>query len=479
MTNYKNIIGREKEIKKLDKILQSKKSEFVVFYGRRRVGKTFLIREFFDNQFHFHLTGLAKAKTKMQLYNFDSSLLKHAKLQFNTVSENWLVAFQRLIHYLESIDSKEKKIIFIDELPWLDTHSSNFLSGLEHFWNHWASARKDILFIVCGSASSWMVNELINDAGGLHNRVTHKIKMEPFNLHETEQFLISKNCVLNKYQILQLYMAIGGIPFYLDAVQADKSAIQNLQELFFDDNPILKNEYFNLYRALFKKYKIYEDVVELLSTNKNGIPRNELVAKSNLNSGGTLTKVLLDLEESGFIDSYTAFDTKEKNTMYRLTDYYTNFYFKFIASKLYQGENAWINLIDNPSYRAWQGFAFEQICLDHVRQIKIKLGIEGIQSKNVTWKGSNEKNSAQIDLLIDRRDQVINLCECKFSIDKFTIDKSYAENIRQKLSIFKSSTKTKNAVFLTMITTYGVTINAYANQLMQNEIVMDDLFVAE
>jgi uncharacterized protein len=479
MNSDKNIIGRDKEIKKLDKVLQSKKSEFVAFYGRRRVGKTFLIREYFDYKFHFYLTGLAKANTKMQLYNFDASLLKHAKLQYDTASENWLVAFQRLINYIESVDNKERKIIFIDELPWLDTHGSNFITGLEHFWNHFASARKDILFIVCGSASSWMVNELINNSGGLHNRVTNKIKMEPFNLHETEQFLIAKNCVLNKYQIVQLYMVLGGIPFYLDAVQADKSAMQNIQELFFDDNAILKNEYFNLYRALFKKYKIYEDVVEILSTNKNGIPRNELVQKSNINSGGTLTKVLLDLEESGFIDAYIAYDAKEKNTIYRLTDYYTNFYFKFIASKLYQGANAWINLLDNPSYRAWQGFAFEQICLDHTKQIKIKLGIEGIQSKNVSWKGSDEKNSAQIDLLIDRRDQVINLCECKFSIDQFTIDKAYAENLRKKISIFKTATATKSSVFLTMITTYGVTINAHSNQLMQNEIVMDDLFVAE
>jgi uncharacterized protein len=476
MKKETSIIGRQKEIQKLESITKNKKSEFLAVYGRRRVGKTFLIREFFDYKFDFQISGLANADTSQQLFNFDTSLRKQSNLIFETSSSNWLIAFQRLIEHLENVNHNEKKVIFFDELPWFDTQSSDFMIGFEHFWNSWASNRKDILLIVCGSAASWMINVLINNSGGLHNRITQKMKIEPFNLQETEEMLVSKNCVLERYQIVQLYMTMGGIPYYLDAIQPDLSAIQNIQQLFFEKSGLLKNEFFNLYRSLFRKYDIYEKVVEVLSTKTVGLQRGDIIKLSGMSSGGTLTKILADLEESGFISSYTSLDNKQKNITYRLSDFYTAFYFKFIKDGKYQGENAWINMLDNPVQRTWQGFTFEQICIDHVGQIKKTLGINGIQSNNASWKGGTLEKSAQIDLLIDRRDQVINLCECKFSLDTFVIDKEYSEKLRAKINTFKDATKTKKSVFLTMISTYGVEKNKYANLLMQNEVTMDDLF---
>lgn len=470
------IIGRKKEIQKLDRITQSKKSEFLAVYGRRRVGKTFLIREYFDYAFDFQVSGLANANTQQQLFNFDTVLRKQSNLVFEGASENWLVAFQRLIKHLENKPIKNKIVLFFDELSWFDTPKSDFIMGLEHFWNSWATTRKDILLIVCGSAASWMVNILINNSGGLHNRITQKMKLEPFNLQETEEMLASKNCDLERYQIIQLYMTLGGIPYYLDAVQPHLSAPQNIQELLFDKSGLLKNEFFNLYRSLFKKYEIYENIVEVLSSKNEGLQRKEIINLSGISSGGTLTKVLADLEESGFICSYVSFDNKQKNILYRLSDYYTAFYFRFIKNGKYNGKDAWINLIDNPVQRTWQGFAFEQICLDHIWQIKKALGISGVQSNNVAWKGGTPEKSAQIDLLIDRRDQVINLCECKFSLDSFSINKNYSEKLRSKIATFKTVTRTKKSVFLTMITTYGVEKNKYANLLVRNEVTMDELF---
>jgi uncharacterized protein len=476
MVKETSIIGRQKEIQRLESITKNKKSEFLAVYGRRRVGKTFLIREFFDYKFDFQISGLANADTSQQLFNFDTTLRKQSNLIFETASRNWLTAFQRLIEHLENVSHKDKKVIFFDELPWFDTQSSDFMIGFEHFWNSWASNRKDILLIVCGSAASWMINVLINNSGGLHNRITQKMKIEPFNLQETEAMLVSKNCVLERYQIMQLYMTMGGIPYYLDAIQPDLSAIQNIQQLFFEKSGLLKNEFFNLYRSLFRKYDIYEKVVEVLSTKTIGLQRGDIIKLSGISSGGTLTKILADLEESGFISSYTSLDNKQKNITYRLSDFYTAFYFKFIKDGKYQGENAWINMLDNPVQRTWQGFTFEQICIDHVGQIKKALGINGIQSNNASWKGGTIEKSAQIDLLIDRRDQVINLCECKFSLDTFVIDKEYSEKLRAKINTFKEATQTKKSVFLTMISTYGVEKNKYANLLMQNEVTMDDLF---
>jgi uncharacterized protein len=476
MYPHPTIIGRKEEIEKLDNIIQSRKSEFLAVYGRRRVGKTFLIREYFDYKFDFQVSGLANADTSQQLFNFDSSLHRQSNLLFDTPSVNWLQAFQRLMDHLETVEEKRKKVVFFDELPWFDTHGSDFVMGLEHFWNSWASNRKDIVLIVCGSAASWMVNALINNSGGLHNRITQKMKVRPFNLQETEAMLASKNGVFERYQIIQLYMAFGGIPYYLEAIQPQLSVQQNIQELIFDEAGLLKNEYFNLYRSLFKKYEIYEKVVEILSSKTEGMQRSELVNLSNVNSGGTLTKVLTDLEESGFITAYNALDQKQKNIIYRLSDYYTAFYFRFVKNGQYQGKNAWLNAIDLPAQRTWQGLAFEQICIDHIDQIKKELGISGVQTNHAVWRGSTAEKSAQIDLLIDRRDQVINLCECKFSLDVFSIDKDYAEKLRSKINTFKLVSKTKKSVFLTFITTYGIAKNTHANMLVRNEVTMDALF---
>ena len=476
MRYLSNVVGRKREIQQLGKILQSNKSEFLAVYGRRRVGKTFLLREFFNYQFDFQIAGLANAKTTQQLFNFHTALARQSSLAFKEQPKNWLTAFQRLMDYLETIQSNEKKVVFFDEMPWFDTKGADFVVGLEHFWNSWASNRKDILLIACGSAASWMMNELINNAGGLHNRVTQKIKIEPFNLLETEAMLAQKQCAFERYQIVQLYMALGGIPYYLDAINPELSATQNIQALFFEKTSFLKNEFFNLYRSIFKKHETYEKVVEALSTKLYGLQRQEIVKTSKISSGGTLTKVLANLEESGFITAYVSLDEKNKKTIYRLSDYYTLFYFKFIKDKIYRGKDVWLSLIDNPKHRAWEGFTFEQICLDHVFQIKKALGIQGIFSKEATWKGGTEEQQTQIDFLIDRRDQVINICEVKFTLGKFTIDKSYAEKLRNKISIFKAASKTRKSVFLTFVTTYGVEKNKHANALVQNEVVMDDLF---
>lgn len=476
MNSKSLIVGRKRELKQIQIILESPKSEFLAVYGRRRVGKTFLIREFFEYKFDFQLSGLANANTAQQLFNFHISLSRQYPKLYEQKPNTWLEAFQRLIDYLESIETNTKKVVFFDEMPWLDTKKSDFVMGLEHFWNSWASNRKDILLIACGSAAAWMINELINNTGGLHNRVTQKIKIVPFCLQETEELLERKNCVFDRYQIVQLYMALGGIPYYLDAIRPDLSATQNIQNLFFEQSSLLRNEFSNLYRSLFRKHKVYETIVEALSTKNQGMQRSELIKQSKVASGGTLTKVLSDLEESGFISSYISLDGKAKNTIYRLSDFYTSFYFKFIKDNKYRGENVWINLLDNPLHRAWQGFTFEQICLCHTSQIKKALGISGIQSSDGSWKGNFGENAAQIDLLIDRRDQVINICEVKFSLSKFVIDKDYSEKLREKIAIFKDATRTKKSVFLTMITSYGVEKNKYSAALIQNEVMMDNLF---
>ena len=472
----KEIIGRIKEIEQLNSIVESKKSEFLAVYGRRRVGKTFLIREHFNYTFDFQLTGLANATTEQQLTNFHVSMKRQTHLSIENIPKNWFEAFQYLIDFLEDIDDNRKKTIFLDELPWLDTAKSDFMISLEHFWNSWATNRKDIVLITCGSAASWMINNLINNHGGLHNRVTERMKIEPFSLKETELMLQSKHNVLDRYQILQLYMVLGGIPYYLDAVKADKSAAQNIENLCFRKGALLVTEFKNLFASLFKNAEKHEAIIRAISTVNQGISREDIAKAIGIKTGGSLTKRLMELEESGFISRYTPFNKKNRNTLFRLSDFYSFFYLKFIDKNTDFDEGTWVNAIDNPKHRAWAGYTFEQVCLAHIPQIKKALGINGVLTKTASWKSKESRNNAQIDLVIDRRDQVINLCEIKFSINPYTITKSYSENLRNKIGVFRTETKTRKAIFLTFITTYGLTRNKHATSLVQNEITMDSLF---
>lgn len=471
-----HFIGREKEWKKLESLKQSSRSEFVAVYGRRRVGKTVLIREVFHNTFSFQATATANVPTKLQLLNFYTALETYRKsLGKNDLPTTWFEAFQQLIAYLEQ-QTEEKKVIFLDELPWFDTPKSYFVPSLEHFWNSWAAARNDIILIVCGSAASWIINKLINHRGGLHNRVTQRVHLQPFNLKEAEALLKIKNKAITRYQVLQLYMVFGGIPFYLDMVSQELSATQNIESICFAEDGPLRTEFDNLFKALFSKAERHIGIVEAIATKTKGLTREEIVAITGLSKGGGMTRILDELEKSGFIRKYMPFKKKKRNSLYQLVDFYSLFYLRFIKDSNPYDQNNWVNAIDSPSYRAWSGYAFEQVCLYHLQQIKEALSIGGVISHSSAWRSKTSQNGAQIDLVIDRRDQVINLCEMKFSIAPFVITKAYANQLQQKISTFRAETETKKAIYLTMITTYGLKGNSYAVNLVQNSLDMEVLF---
>lgn len=470
------IIGRKKEISLLKSLFSSQKSEFVAVYGRRRVGKTFLVRSAFKQQFTFQVTALGNATLDQQLTNFNIALKKVFPQVEDRMAQNWFDAFQLLIEYFE-ISGNEKKVIFFDELPWFDTHGSGFIQALEHFWNGWASAREDIILIVCGSAASWMINKLINNRRGLHNRVTKKIKLEPFTLNECEQFIRSKDSILDKYQIIQLYMVLGGIPFYWDEVLPDKSAHQNIHELCFTQNGVLRTEFPNIFSSLFKKYQKHELIIDALAQKASGLTREEIIELSGLPNAGSTSRILLELEESGFIRKYIPFGRKTRNSIYQLSDFYSLFYYRFIKGTQTGGHFNWLTMTDSPTFRVWSGYSFEQVCLSHILQIKHALGIAGVQTFVSTWRSNSKTERAQVDLVIDRRDQVVNLCEMKFSVNPFVIDKNYAEVLRNKVGLFKQETATRKSVFLTMITTFGLKRNSYSTSFVQNDFEMYILFL--
>ncbi len=473
----KNIIGRKNEIEIISEIYNNEKPAFLAVYGRRRVGKTFLIREVFDNDFYFHVTGLANSTNEKQLYNFNKTLSKYYKsYSKKDFATNWFDAFDALNNYLQSKKTK-RKLIFIDELPWFDIAKSDFLSAFEHFWNHWASARKDTMLVVCGSSASWIINKLINNKGGLHNRVTHKIKIEPFTLCETEQFLTAKKIKWNQYQIAEAYMAFGGIPYYLDAIRKGLSVTQCIEELFFSDNGLLRNEFDNLYKSLFKYPDNYMAVVHALSKKAKGLTREEIIKIAKLSNGGGISKVLNELEQCDFIRKYSLVNDKKKDALYQLTDFYSLFYFRFIQNLNTANSNNWITQLNSTVHKTWCGYAFEQLCMQHTKQIKHALGIAAIHTQASSWRSRTLENNAQIDLVIDRKDNCINLCEMKFAEKEYTMDKKYAANIQNKIAAFKQETNSKKAIFFTMVSTYGVANNNYYQQWVNNSITLDKLFL--
>ena len=470
----KIFIGREGEKQILLKAYQHSESRFVAIFGRRRVGKTYLIRHVFEDKMAFYMTGLSNVNGKQQLVNFHTALLRQGG-HFPKVPQNWFFAFQNLIDFLEASTSA-KKVVFLDELPWLATKKSDFLSALEHFWNSWASARTDVLLVVCGSSASWMVNELIKNRGGLHNRVTDRIRLEPFTLGETEAFLRRRNPHIDRYSIVQLYMVMGGIPFYLDAVSEQESAAQNIERVCFSRNGILREEFTFLLQSLFSKAEHHIGILTALSSKNKGLTRNQIVVATKMHNSGRLTLMLAELEESGFVQSYIPFDKNKRDMLYRVSDFYTAFYFKFIRNTTLLAENNWLNAIESGQTQAWKGYAFEQVCLNHIRQIKHALGIQGVVSQTAAWQSTDGDKDAQIDLLIDRKDRVINVFEIKFSENPYTITQSYATQLAQKIAIFKEKTGTRKSVSLAMLTPFGVQNNAYAAALLRFNITMDVLF---
>ena len=468
------MIGRTNEINELTRLYESDESEFVAVYGRRRVGKTYLIRETFADRFAFHHTGLPNATKRQQLVHFKESL---AAVGFcGTTPRNWISAFQALRDVLAKCTLR-RKVVFIDELPWMDSAKSDFLMALETFWNEWASARKDIVLIVCGSAAAWMVKNLFRNRGGLHNRVTARICLQPFTLGECEAFAAERGLGMSRSDIAECYMAFGGIPYYWRYLARGLSLAQNIDRICFAVDAPLKREFEELYASLFKDASYYKKVVAALAKKKIGMTRLELLGALDIVATGKLTEVLETLEVSGFIRSYRSFGAKKKNTIYQLIDPFSLFHFRFLENPS-SDEHFWASTVASSAQAAWKGLAFERLCLLHLTQIRQALGVGSIHVEVYGWSFRGDEtypDGVQIDLVIDRADNVINICEMKYSANTYAIDKAYDRMLARKMATFAGVTGTRKAVHLTFVSANGLLKNQYSSRV-QSEVSLPDLF---
>ena len=472
----KLIIGREKEQMLLQQLYDSPKSEFVSVCGRRRVGKTFLVREFFGNRMVFSATGIAGGNKREQLRNFHQSLRRQFGSVGASTPKDWLDAFDQLISCLMNVEREGKKVVFLDELPWMDSPHSGFISALENFWNGWATGRHDILLVVCGSATSWMMDKLIHNKGGLYNRLTRQLFLQPFTLTETEQMLNGLGFHLSRYETAECYMVFGGIPHYLSLLRPELSLAANIDSLLFAPQGELRQEFGQLYAALFRNSVDYVRVVSVLSTKACGMTRGEIAVLTGISSGGTLTTILDNLEACGFIRTSQQYGNKQKESVCKLTDFFTLFYFRFMKEN--DDPAFWTSIQGHGEFYNWAGHSFELLVASHIDKVKQQLGIAGVGTKVYAWHKptTDTMPGAQIDLVIERKDNTINLCEMKFAEDEFIIDADYEKALRRKLSVFRTTSTTRRmSIVLTLITTYGVMPNSHSG-IVQAQVTLDNMF---
>lgn len=483
------IIDRKREQKILQSVLTSAKSEFIAIYGRRRVGKTYLVKTFFrqkDSVF-FHVTGSNNETLLTQINHFVAEIgnVFYAKTELKP-RKTWEEAFDTLTKSLELVPKNKVIVLFFDELPWMATRRSRFIQALDYYWNrHWVDNQR-LKLIICGSSASWIIKNIVNNKGGLHNRITQLIELKPFNLNGTKEFLSYKGIKLNESQVLQLYMAIGGIPHYLDHVERDLSAAQNIDVLCFRKDGLLFKEFNNLFSSLFNESDIYIDLIRIIAKHHYGISQANLFREFGENvRGGSMVNRLKDLEDAGFIISFIPYKHKQKGVHYRVFDEYTLYYLCWIEpsaktiQKLDQSENYWESKVNSASWKSWSGYAFESICYKHIANIRKSLKIN-VDAAVGNWcyiprKGKKEEG-AQIDLLFDRSDGAITICEMKYTNQPFVVDKQCAKDLLKKVELFKRKTKTAKQIFIAMISAYGLKPTMYSEELISNVVVLGDLF---
>ncbi|MGM9868782.1 MAG: ATP-binding protein [Sodaliphilus sp.] len=471
---YKSaIIGRRHEQDILSNCMASDRPEFIAIYGRRRIGKTYLVKHFFEGKFDFYITGVYQIPRLQQLKLWQEQIEAFSGTK-QDLPKNWFEAFAQLRRYIETLSDKPRIVIFIDELPWLDTPKSGFIRALDLFWNGWAADRKGLKLVVCGSATTWMTNKLLADKGGLHNRVTRPIRLAPFTLKETEEYLQSINIAWERGEVLNTYMILGGTPFYLSLLRPELTLWQNVDELFFSRDAVLRTEYGFLFNSLFKDALLYRRIVETLATKLKGMTRRELVDHLKISDTGNFSEALNNLVKCDFLRRYQAFGKKEREMVYQLSDMYTLFYLRFVKNYHGMNEQAWSNM-EEGKRNVWAGYAFEQVCILHINQIRKALGISGIAGDVCSWTYRGREQSAQIDLVIDRADRAIDLCEMKYSDHPFELKKDYVEWLRSRRDLFREVTGTNKSLRLTLIASSGIKQNMYASSI-QGRLSSDDLF---
>lgn len=484
------IVGRVEERRVLSEAAQGDRAALVAIYGRRRVGKTHLVRNHLEPLAgtYFEAIGQHAAPREVQLDNFkqrlESVFFGHRLPRLTDWREALSLLGDGVIAAAERKPTKPV-VVFFDELPWLATHRSGLLPAIDYLWNARLSRVPNLVWVLCGSAASFMLDRLINAKGGLHNRITHRLRLEPFRLGEVRELLARRGLRRGTMQALELYMAFGGVPYYLLQVPSGMSASQAIGHVCFGQAGQLRDEFGRLFASLFDDASDHERLVRAAATSRGGMSRDELIAAAGLKSGGRATRWLDELEAAGFLARFVPYGRTTRDASYRLVDEYSLFHLRWIepapaSSFGARGTKHWISKASSPAFRAWAGYAFEGICLKHTAQIEKALGIDTMANEVGTWRhvarrGAHDDAGAQVDLLFDRPDGIINLCEIKHAAEEFVLTKALAKELVTKAEIFRARTNTKKEVVTTLITTLGLRPGLWNDEVIDSVVTAEQL----
>jgi AAA+ ATPase superfamily predicted ATPase len=467
----------EREI--LLKTLVTANSEFIALYGRRRIGKTYLVRETFKTHIVFEFVGTKDSPARSQIENYTRALQRAFSTKIKTPPKNWHEALDLLIEVLgnPARSSRQKKVIFFDELPWLASRKSGFIEALDYLWNSYLSKRNDIVLVVCGSAANWMISNVVNNKGGLHNRITRPpLRMSPFTLIETRDYFRSRNIDLSEEQITELYMVTGGVAYYLNLYERGDSAAQFINRNFFGASSELRDEFDRLFSSLFDKFDTHMAIIKLLGKHSSGLSQKEIAAKLKTSTGGTFTKILTELEKSDFISFWPQLEHRKKDGIFRLVDEYTLFYLFWVDPLGARADlrDYWQKQIGKPRHYSWLGHAFEALCAKHAPELVKSLGVSGLTNRFYSFQGEN----TQIDMIIDRSDRCMNLCEMKYTLYPYEMTGAEASKLKERrLHLSKKTTK-KTQVFLTLVTPQPAVKNKHYLSCVDKEINLSELFTS-
>jgi AAA+ ATPase superfamily predicted ATPase len=474
----KNIFGRDRELSLFEQIEENSMSEFVAVYGRRRIGKTYLVHEYFKNhKFFFEFIGTKNSPAKIQIKNFYREIKRKWNSKVSEEPRDWSEALSLLVDLIEMQSVKktdEKKIIFFDELPWLASKKSGFIEALEYLWNSFLSKRADVILVVCGSSANWMISQIVNNKGGLHNRLTRPpIAMMPFTLRETQRYLKTKAIDVNPQQIAEFYMVTGGVAYYLNQIQRGETSAQFINRTFFMIAGELRNEFERLFQSLFDHFEIHVKIVKCLAQHPFGLSQKDLIEYLGINSGGTFTKILTELEKSDFIRFTPQLGNKRKEGIYRLIDEYTLFYLTWIQplARTFQDRIYWQKQVGKPRYNSWLGYAFENLCFKHSEELVSALGISGLTTQIYGYRTPK----VQIDLVIERSDKALNLCEMKYTGEPYEMSASEVEKLKTRKTGALANIKRNVQVFITLVTLFPAKKNKYYLSIIDNEINLVNL----
>jgi hypothetical protein len=407
-------VGRKNELRMLNDAYRSGKDELVVLYGRRRIGKSSLVKRFAEKKkAYYEFEALEGETTPGQINHFLQQLKKQIDdpILDSVRFANWEQVFTYLTEKVINRKSKVKKILFLDELPWMAAGRIRLVSLLKYYWdNHWKS--KHVMLILCGSVASFMVKKVLH-SNALYGRTTIEILLKGFSPEEAARLLSKKR---SREETLNYQLVFGGVPKYLEQINTSQSFNKNMNTLCFSPHGIMLKEVERIFYSQFREPRTYLKIINLL---KNGIfSLSEISSKTKIPSGGGLKQYLKNLERAEMIRSYIPFDRSgnSKFKKYTLADEFLVFFFKYMGPNLRvikeSSSRRLFETLTQNSFDSWLGFAFERFCLKHAGLLALVMDFaDDILLASPYFKKNDER--FQIDLLYQRADRVITVCEIK------------------------------------------------------------------